>query len=54
MKQQIGWLLQLIALGGLPGLIVYELTFGFEKTQMPACLMVGCAIFMIGTNLRGK
>ena len=54
MKQQIGWLMQLCVLGALPGLIVYEQTFRFEKVQMPACLLVGCVIFMIGTHLRGK
>lgn len=54
MKQQIGWLMQLFVLGALPGLIMYELYVGFEKIQMPACLLAGCAIFMLGTNLREK
>jgi hypothetical protein len=54
MKQQIGWLMQLLVLGALPGLIMYDYTFGFKKLEMPAALLICSAIFMLGTNLRGK
>lgn len=54
MKQQIGWLMQLSVLGILPGMIVYDYTYGFNKLEMPAALITCTAIFMAGTNLRGK
>lgn len=52
MKQQIGMLIQLIVLGALPALIVYQLTFGIPLIVMPASLLAGGVLFSIGTRLR--
>jgi len=53
MKQQLGFLMQIVALGFLPAIILYAETVGFETTQMPMCLLAGVAVFMVGTKLRG-
>lgn len=52
MKQQIGMLMQLVVLGGLPALIYFQLNFGFRLLVMPVCLLAGILIFAIGTRLR--
>ena len=52
MKQQIGMLLQLFVLGGLPVLVYFQLTFGFRLIVMPACLLAGIVVFTIGTRMR--
>jgi hypothetical protein len=52
MRHQAGILLQIIALAWLPLLILYQLNFGFQLLVMPTGLMVGIAIFWIGTRLR--
>lgn len=52
MKHHLGWLLQLAVLGFLPGLIVYQLTYGIPLIVMPALLLVGMIVFSIGTRLR--
>ncbi|MEQ9411933.1 MAG: hypothetical protein RIK87_29735 [Fuerstiella sp.] len=52
MKQQLGFLLQLAVLGMLPVLIVFQLIYGFRLIVMPACLLAGIVVFLIGTKLR--
>jgi hypothetical protein len=53
MKQQIGFLLQLFALACLPGLIIYDLEFGFKRLiVMPALMVVFVVVFWIGYRLR--
>jgi hypothetical protein len=52
MRHQAGILLQIIALTWLPLLIIYQLNFGFQLLVMPTGLMIGIAIFWIGTRLR--
>lgn len=46
--------LQLIALVGLPSLIIFQLQFGFRLIVMPICLTIGVLIFWLGTTLREK
>lgn len=52
MKQQIGFLMQLFVLGGLPVLIFFQLMYGFRLIVMPTCLLAGIVLFTIGTRLR--
>lgn len=52
MRSQIGTLLQLAVLSGLPALIYFQLQFGIRLILMPACLIVGMVVFWIGTRLR--
>lgn len=52
MRHQLGILLQITALTGLPLLIFYQLFFGFQLLVMPTCTLVGIVIFWIGTQLR--
>lgn len=52
MKHHIGFLLQLIVLGGLPVLVVFQLIYGFRLTVMPTCLLIGMLLFAVGTRLR--
>lgn len=52
MRQQLGLLLQLAVLALLPVLVWWELTFRFRLIVMPACLLVGIAVFWLGTKLR--
>jgi hypothetical protein len=52
MKQHLGMVLQLIALGTLPAIIVFQLFFGFRLIVMPISLLCGIAIFWLGTALR--
>lgn len=52
MKQQLGMMMQLAVLGGLPLLIYFQLNFGFRLIVMPVCLLVGIIVFAIGTRLR--
>jgi hypothetical protein len=44
--------LQLIALGGLPAIIVFQLFYGFRLIVMPVSLLTGIALFWAGTALR--
>jgi len=43
-----------MVLGILPGLIVYDYTYGFNKLELPAALLTCVALFMLGGKLRGK
>jgi hypothetical protein len=52
MKQYLGMGLQLLALGALPTIIVFQLLFGFRLIVMPVSLLIGTAVFWIGTLLR--
>ena len=52
MKNHVGILLQLIALAGLPSIIIFQLFFGFRLIVMPVSLLVGITIFWLGTTLR--
>lgn len=44
--------MQIAALVFLPLLILWQLQFGFRLIWMPALLLVGAAVFFIGTRLR--
>ena len=52
MKQSIGMLLQLAALGALPAMIIFQLFYGFRLIVMPISLLCGILVFSIGTMLR--
>ncbi|MEX0717953.1 MAG: hypothetical protein WD066_15265 [Planctomycetaceae bacterium] len=52
MRRQVGFLMQLAVLALLPVLIWWELTFRFRLIVMPVCLVVGIALFWLGTKLR--
>ncbi|MBL8818074.1 MAG: hypothetical protein JNL58_18755 [Planctomyces sp.] len=52
MKQYLGMGLQLIALGGLPSLVIAQIFIQFHLIVMPAVLLVGVIIFGLGTKLR--
>ena len=53
MKHHAGMLMQLVVLSVLPVLVAFQLIYGFRLIVMPACLLVGIAMFGIGTWLRG-
>ncbi len=52
MRQQIGVLLQVVALTLLPMLILWQLDFGIPLIVMPALTVVGIVIFYVGHRLR--
>ena len=52
MRFQIGFFLQFVALVFLPMLIIWQLNVGFRAIYMPLFLLVGMAVFGIGTRLR--
>ncbi|MCA9034655.1 MAG: hypothetical protein KDA91_05970 [Planctomycetaceae bacterium] len=52
MKHHLGMLLQIIALGGLPTIVVFQLFFGFRLIVMPVSLTIGVIVFWLGTSLR--
>lgn len=52
MKHQIGMLMQLVVLAGLPVLIYWQLIYGFRLVIMPSLTLVGIVVFYIGTRLR--
>jgi hypothetical protein len=45
--------LQFIVLVFLPLLVIWQLNFNFRLIWMPALLVVGIVVFVIGTKLRG-
>jgi len=51
-KQYLGMFLQLLTLGVLPLMIVFQLFYGFRLIVMPISLLVGITLFSIGTALR--
>ena len=52
MRHHLGISLQIIALIGLPLLILDQLIIGFRLLAMPICTVIGIVIFWIGTRLR--
>ena len=52
MLHHLGLALQFIVLTLLPMLILWQLTYGFKLIYMPASLLVGIVVFVIGTRLR--
>lgn len=52
MRQQLGFLMQLAVLAGLPMLCYWQLQFGFPLIWMPGLLVVGIFLFWAGTRLR--
>ncbi len=51
MRQQIGYFMQLAALGFVPLLIVWQLAFSFRLILMPALLLCGAFVFWLGRKL---
>lgn len=52
LKQTIGMLMQLAALGLLPSIVIFQLFYGFKLIVMPISLLCGVCIFSMGTLLR--
>ena len=52
MRQQVGFVLQLLVLMFLPLVIGWQLFFGFPLIAMPACVLVAIAVFSVGQALR--
>jgi len=52
MRQQCGFYMQFAVLVFLPMLIYWQLTTGFQLIWMPSLLLVGAAVFFVGTRLR--
>ena len=52
MKQTLGMMLQLLALGTLPSIVIFQLIYGFTLIVMPISLLCGIVVFGIGTLLR--
>ncbi len=52
MRQQLGFVLQLIVLMLLPLVVGWQLYFGFPLIAMPACVLVAVAVFSVGQMLR--
>ena len=52
MKHTLGMLLQLLALGTLPSIVIFQLFYGFRLIVMPISLICGIVVFGIGTLLR--
>lgn len=51
-RQQVGFVLQLLVLMFLPLIIGWQLFFGFPLLAMPACTLIGVVVFAIGQALR--
>ena len=51
MRQQSGFVLQLVVLMFLPLVIGWQLFFGFNLTIMPISLVVAIAVFSVGQVL---
>ena len=52
MRQQFGFLMQLVVLTLLPLLIVWQLNYGMPLIWMPVLTLAGIAVFTFGTRLR--
>ena len=52
MLHHLGILMQITAMTGLPLLILYQLSFGFNLIIMPTCTVLGIVVFSLGTWLR--
>ena len=53
MRQQIGFLMQLVVPPLLPFLIIWQLNFGMPLIWMPILTLTGIVLFTLGTRLRG-
>jgi hypothetical protein len=51
-RQQVGFVLQLLVLVFLPLVIGWQLFFGFPLIAMPACVLAAIAVFSVGQVLR--
>jgi len=51
-RQQVGFVLQLLVLMFLPLVIGWQLFFGFPLIAMPACVLLAIAVFSAGHLLR--
>lgn len=51
-KHLLGMFLQLLTLGMLPLMILFQLFYGFRLIVMPISLLIGITLFSIGTALR--
>jgi hypothetical protein len=51
-RQQVGFVLQLMVLMLLPLVIGWQLFFGFQLIYMPACVVLAIAVFSVGQVLR--
>jgi hypothetical protein len=51
-RQQVGFVLQMIVLMFLPLIIGWQLFFGFPLIAMPACVVLAIAVFSVGHALR--
>jgi hypothetical protein len=51
-RQQVGFVLQLLVLMFLPLVIGWQLFFGFPLIAMPASVLVAIAVFSVGQVLR--
>jgi hypothetical protein len=52
LRQQIGFVLQLLVLMFLPLVIGWQLFFGFPLIYMPLCVLLAMAVFSAGHMLR--
>ena len=52
MRRQLGFYLQFAMLVFLPMLILWQLEYGFNLIWMPALLLTGIVLFIVGTRLR--
>ncbi|MFP6702429.1 MAG: hypothetical protein VB861_11825 [Planctomycetaceae bacterium] len=52
MRQQVGFLMQLVVLTLLPFLIVWQLSYELPLIRMPVLTLAGIALFTLGTRLR--
>lgn len=52
MRHHLGVGMQIAAMVFLPLLIVWQLEYGFRILYMPMLLLVGMAVFWLGTRLR--
>jgi hypothetical protein len=52
LRQQIGFVLQLMVLMLLPLVIGWELSFGFPPIAMPASVLIAVGVFSVGQKLR--
>jgi hypothetical protein len=52
LRQQIGFVLQLMVLMFLPLVIGWQLFFGLPLIAMPASVLVAVGIFSVGQKLR--
>ncbi len=52
MRHQLGFYMQFAVLAILPMLILWQFSIGFDLIWMPALLLAGIVLFIVGTRLR--